>query len=74
MTKQCNHKFIYSHSEKIANTTTDFREYDVLICEKCGQIRRFEKSLSFNNGFFYDKAKSERPISEFQNNKKELYL
>ena len=49
MKNQCNHKFIYSHSETITNTTTDFREYDVVICKECGKVRRIEKSKSYKN-------------------------
>lgn len=44
MKKQCDHNFIFSHTEAIqppSSSTANFTEYvDIVVCSKCGKIIR----------------------------------
>ena len=48
--KECKHNFKYSHSEAGGyGTTTELpKGYDVVVCVKCGEIRRSEKQITEN--------------------------
>lgn len=46
---ECNHNFVYSHTEVGVNgTTTDLPEcFDVVVCPKCGEIKRIRTKKSY---------------------------
>lgn len=45
---QCNHIYKYSHQERKQTNSTGYDEtvYDVVVCEKCGDVKR-------NQAFIY---------------------
>ena len=39
--KECEHKFVYSFREQNADYKGNYHYKDVVICEKCGLIKRY---------------------------------
>lgn len=39
--KECEHKFVYSFREQAADYSGGYHYKDVVICEKCGLIKRY---------------------------------
>lgn len=40
MENKCSHNFEWSHKETQATGTTNFQTIDVVVCKKCGEVKR----------------------------------
>ena len=36
----CNHNYIYSHKDQVADSGMIYRAIDVVVCNKCGDVKR----------------------------------